>query len=327
MTEKRIGLKLLLIEDDKLDQMAFERFVKKDNLPYTYRIANSVKEVNEILPHHQFDIIVADYNLGDGTVFDVFNLMKKIPVIIITGAGGEDIAVQAMREGAYDYLIKDLEYNHLKVLPVIVENAIKHQKVQQELDILSQAVKSTKDSVYITDMNDHIIFVNDSFVETYGYNRNEIVGKKSRVQLKITNRKKEREKAENADLNIQLKDEFFSVRKDGYQFPISLSQSTVEDKDGNKKAVVHVLRDITDRKKAEAEIKQLVIALREALAKVKTLSGLLPICASCKKIRDDKGYWNQIEQYIKAHAEVDFSHSICPECTKELYPDLIFEEK
>ncbi|MGE5700749.1 MAG: hypothetical protein ACM31N_11890 [Deltaproteobacteria bacterium] len=65
----------------------------------------------------------------------------------------------------------------------------------------------------------------------------------------------------------------------------------------------------------------LIGELRDALARVKTLSGLLPICASCKKIRDDKGYWNQIETYIKERSEAEFSHSICPECRKKLYPE------
>ena len=61
--------------------------------------------------------------------------------------------------------------------------------------------------------------------------------------------------------------------------------------------------------------------LNQKIAQVSTLSGLLPICASCKKIRDDKGYWNQIESYIKEHSEADFSHSICPECSKKLYAE------
>jgi PleD family two-component response regulator len=61
--------------------------------------------------------------------------------------------------------------------------------------------------------------------------------------------------------------------------------------------------------------------LQAALAKVKQLSGLLPICANCKKIRDDTGYWQQVEVYIESHSEADFSHGICPECTKELYAD------
>jgi DNA-binding NtrC family response regulator len=75
-------------------------------------------------------------------------------------------------------------------------------------------------------------------------------------------------------------------------------------------------------KRAEEEREKLIHELQEALAKVKTLSGMLPICASCKKIRDDKGYWNQIESYIRDHSEAEFSHSICPDCKKKLYGDV-----
>jgi YesN/AraC family two-component response regulator len=61
--------------------------------------------------------------------------------------------------------------------------------------------------------------------------------------------------------------------------------------------------------------------LQAALTKVKTLSGLLPICASCKKIRNDQGYWQQVEVYIQEHAQVQFSHGVCPDCMAKLYPD------
>ncbi len=63
------------------------------------------------------------------------------------------------------------------------------------------------------------------------------------------------------------------------------------------------------------------LELKEALGKVKLLSGFLPICSSCKKVRDDKGYWNQIEEYIRDHSEADFTHSFCPDCAEKLYPD------
>lgn len=81
-----------------------------------------------------------------------------------------------------------------------------------------------------------------------------------------------------------------------------------------------VLRDISDRKQTEAEREQLVGELREALASVKTLHGLLPICANCKKVRDDEGYWEDVEEYVARHSEAAFSHGICPECLKQLYP-------
>ena len=81
-------------------------------------------------------------------------------------------------------------------------------------------------------------------------------------------------------------------------------------------------KNIIQRRRAEAEKEKLIIELEEALSNVKQLSGLLPICANCKKIRDDQGYWNQLESYIGDHSEVEFSHSICQECAEKLYPTL-----
>ena len=73
---------------------------------------------------------------------------------------------------------------------------------------------------------------------------------------------------------------------------------------------------------AQREREAVIVELQEALSNVKRLSGLLPICASCKKIRDDDGYWHQVEVYIHTHTEANFSHSICPDCTQKLYPSL-----
>ena len=73
--------------------------------------------------------------------------------------------------------------------------------------------------------------------------------------------------------------------------------------------------------KTERERDQVIAELQAALSKVKQLSGMLPICSHCKKIRDDKGYWKQIESYIQTHSETEFSHSICPVCAKTYYPD------
>jgi DNA-binding NtrC family response regulator len=81
------------------------------------------------------------------------------------------------------------------------------------------------------------------------------------------------------------------------------------------------MRYAIERKRIETERDRLIVELKESLIQVKQLSGLLPICASCKKIRDDKGYWNQIETYISEHSEALFSHAICPECGKKLYPE------
>ncbi|MDH4332573.1 MAG: hypothetical protein OEV89_08340 [Desulfobulbaceae bacterium] len=82
-----------------------------------------------------------------------------------------------------------------------------------------------------------------------------------------------------------------------------------------------LLGEIEERKRTEAEKEQLIARLQKAMQEVKVLSGFLPICASCKKIRDDTGYWRQIEEYISKHSEALFSHGICPDCSQKLYPE------
>ncbi len=99
------------------------------------------------------------------------------------------------------------------------------------------------------------------------------------------------------------------------------------DVDGNTLRMVGTLSDITERKKIENERESLIVQLHEALDEVKQLSGILPICMYCKKIRNDKGYWNQLETYISEHSEAKFSHGLCSDCAKKHYPDLYQESK
>lgn len=82
-----------------------------------------------------------------------------------------------------------------------------------------------------------------------------------------------------------------------------------------------IVRDVTGRKAAESEREGLINQLQDALGKVKTLSGLLPICSACHKIRDQQGSWHHLELYIRNHTEADFTHGICPDCRRTLYPE------
>jgi PAS domain S-box-containing protein len=95
----------------------------------------------------------------------------------------------------------------------------------------------------------------------------------------------------------------------------------LRDEKGQIIGLVGIGRDITERKKAEAERERLITELQNALVDVKTLSGLVPICANCKKIRDDQGYWTQVESYIQERSQARFSHGICPDCAAKLYPN------
>jgi len=111
------------------------------------------------------------------------------------------------------------------------------------------------------------------------------------------------------------------IRKDGGVVWTSVGIGCVRDSSRSVRYIVAVLNDITARKRAEHEQERLIAELQKALSEVKKLSGLLPICSSCKKIRDDRGYWNRIESYIREHSEAEFSHGICPDCAKKIYPE------
>jgi len=102
---------------------------------------------------------------------------------------------------------------------------------------------------------------------------------------------------------------------------IQLRATLVKDNQGKLLAIEGIASDITAKKLEEMERKQLIRELRKALEDVKTLSGLLPICSFCKKVRDDQGYWKQIESYITEHSELFFTHGLCPDCLTHHYPE------
>lgn len=110
------------------------------------------------------------------------------------------------------------------------------------------------------------------------------------------------------------------VRKDGNIRVMDCTAVTIEDREGNITSLMVAQRDVTERKQWEKEREKLVLELQAALDKVRTLRGFIPICASCKQIRNDDGYWQQVESYVSEHTLAEFSHSICPDCLKKLYP-------
>ncbi|MCD4671877.1 MAG: PAS domain S-box protein [Anaerolineaceae bacterium] len=126
-------IRVLFVEDNQVDQMAFKRFVKQENLSYDYKICGSVAEARNVLRAGKFDVVLLDHALGDGTAFDLFEDVGEIPFVIVTGSGNEEIAVQAMNAGAADYLIKDQDSNYLITLPNTISNTLAHQRARDEL--------------------------------------------------------------------------------------------------------------------------------------------------------------------------------------------------
>lgn len=276
--------RVLLVEDDPLDQMAFRRFVKSAGLPYDCTIVGSVSDAQDVLRGQPFDIVISDYMLGDGTAFDVLHLVKDAPVILVTGAGGEETAVTAWRAGAYDYLIKDANRDYLKALAITVENAIEYQRARKELELLCGAITGADDCIYITDMHGKIIFVNGAFCRSYGYARAEILGKDSSI---LWTGRDPRARTGYV-LGIQTAGGgravgFYHERQDGRAFPVSLSRSIIKDSNGNDVAVVGIARDLSERlllvDEFRAEITSLTVHRQQyrklVLLMLQTLNSLL----------------------------------------------------
>ena len=127
--------KVLIIEDDIVDRMVFEKFASKSNFIYPYILCASLKEAHTHLQSETFACIVSDYNLGDGIALNLFSKVKDTPIIIVTGLGDEKIAVQAMKLGAYDYLVKDAAGQFLEALPITIEKAIQTKNSEIELKL------------------------------------------------------------------------------------------------------------------------------------------------------------------------------------------------
>ncbi len=197
------------------------------------------------------------------------------------------------------------------------------KRTEEKLRQLSRAVEQSPASIVITNPAGDIEYVNPKFVQVTGYTLAEALGKNPRIL-------KSGEKGPEAYVELwqtitagkEWRGEFHNKKKNGELYWESASISPIRDLAGRVTHFVAVKEDITARKQNEAERDQLIRDLQDALAHVKTLSGLLPICASCKKIRDDKGYWSQVESYISQHSGATFTHGICPDCIKRLYPDL-----
>jgi len=109
-------------------------------------------------------------------------------------------------------------------------------------------------------------------------------------------------------------------RKDGTLIDVELCNSGSVYR--GKKLIFCISRDITDRRKLEDEREKLIKELKDTLAENKCLRGILPVCAYCKKVRDDKGYWEQVDVYIHKYFDADVSHGICPECMEKYHPEV-----
>ncbi len=175
-------LKVLLIEDDKIDQKAFEWLVKKENIPYDYTIVDSISKAQSVLSTERFDAIISDLLLMDGTCFEILESVKDTPIIVVTGAGNEEIAVKAIKAGAYDYLVKGIDRHYLNTLQVTVENALKYKRLEAILHEKQESLMAIFDAVPIcmllVDKNLVVKRVNDAVRQKVLRDYNQIINRR-----------------------------------------------------------------------------------------------------------------------------------------------------
>jgi PAS domain S-box-containing protein len=197
------------------------------------------------------------------------------------------------------------------------------EKMRQQADLLELSF----DAIIVWRLGGGIESWNKGAENLYGYSKEEAQGREAHDLLgtepSVPMEQVEAELEARGDWDGELRQK----TKDGRDIVVSTRLQMMLSGDGVKR-VLEINRDITAHKQAELAERELnrelawtVKELKETLTKAKTLRGLIPICASCKKVRNDEGYWQQVEVYVRDHSEADFSHGICPDCASKLYPD------
>jgi PAS domain S-box-containing protein len=323
-------LRILIVEDSEEDALLLLRELRRAYDPEFERVATAA-QMREALEQKYWDVIISDFSMPGFDGLDALRLLQQtrldIPFIIVSGAIGEDIAVHAMKAGANDYVMKG---KLARLLPAIerelreAEGRRERRRGETALAHLAAIVESSADAIIGMALDGTILSWNSGAEKIYGYSADEALG--NRISLiappvsagetpHIFDKIKQGERVDRY--------ETIRVRKDGTPVDVSLTISPIKNSSGQITGVSAIERDITVRKRIEGERKRLIDELSAALNKVKTLSGLLPICASCKKIRDDKGYWQQVETFIKERSDANFSHGMCPDCMERLYPEYV----
>lgn len=182
----------------------------------------------------------------------------------------------------------------------------------------------SREGIFQVELDGTILSLNPAFARMWGYASPEEMALEVRsfeyldcVRPEDRDRLKRmlRESGQFVDLEMPCR------RKDGGLFWVLANAHLFPGSEGGSACCEGMILDITERKRAEEEREGLILALQNAMADVKALSGLLPICSSCKKIRDDQGYWNHLETYISSHSDANFTHGICPDCAREFFPE------
>jgi len=331
--------KIVLIDDDPNVLEATSTVLMLDG--YTvFSLANPAEAlafVRETVP----DLVLLDRAMGDIDGLDICRQIKEDPLlqhVLVVHLSGNRVTTDqqalGLEAGADGYIARPISNRELRarVRAFLRTKAAEDQLRASERKFRS-VVEQAGEGLVIVDAHGVVTEWNREIERISGLSHEAAAG---RLIWEIENELIPAE-LQSATLNVETRERWQRfiagadeakqvVEKpirtmDGQDRVLDICYFTIRSDDGAQAAAI--VRDITERKRADAEIKHLVSELQDTLAEVKVLSGLLPICANCKAIRNDEGYWEQLEEYIHKHSEAQFTHGLCPECAKRLFPDYV----
>jgi PAS domain S-box-containing protein len=322
-------LNVLIVDDSEDDVILISRALEKENFKLNCKRVDNAADLAAALDAHPWDLILSDYSMPAFNGADALNLCQKkafdAPFIIVSGRIGEEVAVEMMKAGASDYVMKD---DLPRLAPAITRElrAARDRKIRRQAQLamahLASIVETCDDAIISQTLGGTVLSWNSGAEQMFGYSAEDMVGEPIETLVPRD------QHGEISDIRDVIQSgrrveriETVRLRRDGTGIDVSITVSPIKNSDGNIQGASIVLRDITERKRQEKERSRLIEELTDALKRVKTLNGLLPICASCKKIRNDGGYWEQVETYIRTRSNAEFTHGICPDCVRLLYPE------
>ena len=284
----------LIIDDEPDDRKLAIRYLKKEFPDAEFIEIFTQKQFYDALEEKNFDFVITDYQLHWANGIKILKEVKKrnpfLPVIMLTGTGTEEIAVEALKAGLDDYVVKTPE--HFMKLPAAVKVAIEKAKINQQEKMLASIVENAKEAVISLDENGNIIYANKAIEEIFGWKREEIIGKPASI-LAID----KREQKEQLDEAIKKGGaKFETVRKDrhGNEIPVLLTIVPFRDEKGNLLFSSEIMRDIREIKEYEKRVEHLNEVLRairninQLITKEKGTDKLLQ--ETCRTLFKIRGY-------------------------------------
>jgi diguanylate cyclase (GGDEF)-like protein/PAS domain S-box-containing protein len=257
-------LRVLVVEDDLVDQLAIRRLVREGALPYDVTMASSVAEASEALESSTFDAVVTDFGLGDGSALDVLAAAGDLPSVIVTGAGDQEKATSGMKAGAADYLVKEVDHRHLAILGPAIERAVHVKAQDRRMKMLVHALEHIGEAVCLSAPSGKMVFVNRAFCELYGFPEEEAIGRGRSLWPGAGPPESDASGEGSGDVTL--------ATKGGRELTVSLTCSAVHDDAGRVIGTVRIMRDVTERERIARELRHANAALEHSRAAFEELA-------------------------------------------------------